>query len=396
MPISTPGIDDSPKSSKEIADLVEIVARIIEGKVVSRNINNFYNSDAIASFYSSTFYMIPIHDYLKRHVAYMELSEGEIIALLINFKRYTLKCPEYPLSIYNIHKILAAIIILTHKFCQDKPFDLQFYAFSAMLHVEEMRILEVEMFSMLECELYICALDYLVYKEFIVNTSKAPAFYSYRKKAYTYTITDEELTELSQLRCQQVQCTQSEPASQFRPSAHSQIVLPIERAYQQEVSSMVFATSVAQQSAVTSQPKYIPQPSFAPQSGYARQLGHSLRSNHVLQPGHAHQRELISTFGVAFLANSIQQPVLASQPEVSLQKEYKSNFVPEYKTESGFEPKDESAVEPKDLYGCQSAVVEQKERKNSLKRSSGMYFFPNKAAIKYESQQEAQSLFPSH
>ena len=92
--------------------------------------------------------------------------------MLVYLDRYIEKQAEVPISNYNIHRLLAVIIYVVHKFHSDEVYKIKYYAIIAGIPNEELKHLEVEFLFLLSFDLIVEPKTYLEYKSTIIAYSK--------------------------------------------------------------------------------------------------------------------------------------------------------------------------------------------------------------------------------
>ncbi|RUR05375.1 cyclin family putative virulence effector [Legionella sp. km772] len=157
MPIDAPWGKHSPKSKEELHDLIELIGHHINSKI--------HKSSRFTKFVAQSASTINLSDYLKRFTQYLDLDETHLLYVMIYLERY-LKWNKDSITALNIHRLIASIMCVGHKFWEDDYFAISDYARIAGITAAEMRVLEIEILFYLKFNLFITTKEYLESKEF--------------------------------------------------------------------------------------------------------------------------------------------------------------------------------------------------------------------------------------
>ncbi len=129
------------------------------GQHVENYVNFFIHPDDEPKEFRRRSYNISISDYLERFATYLSLNEEDMVYISIYFDRFLTKNPT--LTIYNVHLILATIIVVEQKFHEDKLYKMDCYAKVAGSSIQDLIYTEKEILkSWLSYDLVISPKEY--------------------------------------------------------------------------------------------------------------------------------------------------------------------------------------------------------------------------------------------
>lgn len=163
MPLTPNTQTQSRKSSAEMSDLIEVIIHYLN-KDIEKNKTCAINTTIYCAEHIPN---ISIDDYLKRIAKYLELTPSYFILLLIYLSRYLNNNNDF-LHALNSHRLLFSLLLLTHKFIEDKPFSNQYAARTGGISTSEVNSLEIETLYFMGFELYVSKVNYLQVKKDIV------------------------------------------------------------------------------------------------------------------------------------------------------------------------------------------------------------------------------------
>jgi hypothetical protein len=134
-----------------------IVANIILDKIALDSLKE----RTLGRYDSNSVPLISVEDYLLRLMEYLNPKEDSVyVLMLIYLNDYLENKPEQPLTAFNIHRLLAACLLLAYKFSVDNPYKNQYIANLTGLSLNELNNLEVDLLSTLNCNLFVSEDEY--------------------------------------------------------------------------------------------------------------------------------------------------------------------------------------------------------------------------------------------
>lgn len=110
-------------------------------------------------FTSSVIPKISIQAYLDRIYKYIDLNEPCVLSALIYLDRYITQS-GIPITLFEIHRILAVSCMISAKFLKDNYLDNELYAKVAGVSLKEINILEAEFLKVLDFKVFITVAQY--------------------------------------------------------------------------------------------------------------------------------------------------------------------------------------------------------------------------------------------
>lgn len=127
--------------------------KLLEHQVIKKEFAE-EESKKFKCFNSKQVPMISIEDYVRRIVQYSEIEVSTLATSLMYIHRLCSNS-KIKLTSFNVHKIVFVSIFLSIKFNEDEHFKIDYYSQVAGMSVEEIMILELEFFKLVNFNLFI-------------------------------------------------------------------------------------------------------------------------------------------------------------------------------------------------------------------------------------------------
>jgi hypothetical protein len=115
-------------------------------------------------FFSAAIPPISSKDYVLRLHGFAKCSEQSIVVALVLLERALIKyrkvCPAFQYCAVNIHRYLAAALVLANKSLEDRCYTNKFYASVAGLPMAELNALERALINDLDWNIFVAKEDY--------------------------------------------------------------------------------------------------------------------------------------------------------------------------------------------------------------------------------------------
>lgn len=129
----------------------EEVAHVLEKAML--NMQASQASSNLTVFHSRKIPSISIYDFLARIHSFAGCSESCYLMAFIYIDRILQKNPDFMLSMYCIHRLILACVMMAIKFNDDIYYDNAFYAKVGGVTLHEMNCLEVALLSLTQFDL---------------------------------------------------------------------------------------------------------------------------------------------------------------------------------------------------------------------------------------------------
>ena len=115
---------------------------------------------------------ILIQDYLSRLATYMRCSNECFIVALIYIERVHKKEPDFLINSSCIHRLYFTSVVIAAKYLDDVHFKNSYYSKVGGISVAELYILEQQLLSLLNFDLYISEIEYARYAGLLDTTPR--------------------------------------------------------------------------------------------------------------------------------------------------------------------------------------------------------------------------------
>jgi hypothetical protein len=152
--------------SEEQLKLISSISQKLE-KIIENNNYYEYNNDEhnllINAFNSKEFIDIPIYEFLTRIIMYFNCQDSSLIISLIYLDKLIMK--NININKYNIYQILFTCLLISVKYNEDNIYKNNYYSEIIGITLEELNLLEYNLYYLLDFNAYIKNETYEYYKK---------------------------------------------------------------------------------------------------------------------------------------------------------------------------------------------------------------------------------------
>ena len=152
--------------SEEQLKLISSISHKLE-KIIENNNYYEYNNDEhnplINAFNSLEFIDIPIYEFLTRIIMYFNCQDSSLIISLIYLDKLIMK--NININKYNIYQLLFTCLLISVKYNEDNIYKNNYYSEIIGITLEELNLLEYNLYYLLDFNAYIKNETYEYYKK---------------------------------------------------------------------------------------------------------------------------------------------------------------------------------------------------------------------------------------
>ena len=152
--------------SEEQLKLISSISQKLE-KIIENNNYYEYNNDEhnllINAFNSKEFIDIPIYEFLTRIIMYFNCQDSSLIISLIYLDKLIMK--NINTNKYNIYQLLFTCLLISVKYNEDNIYKNNYYSEIIGITLEELNLLEYNLYYLLDFNAYIKNETYEYYKK---------------------------------------------------------------------------------------------------------------------------------------------------------------------------------------------------------------------------------------
>ena len=152
--------------SEEQLKLISSISQKLE-KIIENNNYYEYNNDEhnplINAFNSLEFIDIPIYEFLTRIIMYFNCQDSSLIISLIYLDKLIMK--NININKYNIYQLLFTCLLISVKYNEDNIYKNNYYSEIIGITLEELNLLEYNLYYLLDFNAYIKNETYEYYKK---------------------------------------------------------------------------------------------------------------------------------------------------------------------------------------------------------------------------------------
>ena len=152
--------------SEEQLKLISSISQKLE-KIIENNNYYEYNNDEhnllINAFNSKEFIDIPIYEFLTRIIMYFNCQDSSLIISLIYLDKLIMK--NININKYNIYQLLFTCLLISVKYNEDNIYKNNYYSEIIGITLEELNLLEYNLYYLLDFNAYIKNETYEYYKK---------------------------------------------------------------------------------------------------------------------------------------------------------------------------------------------------------------------------------------
>lgn len=152
--------------SEEQLKLISSISQKLE-KIIENNNYYEYNNDEhnllINAFNSKEFIDIPIYEFLTRIIMYFNCQDSSLIISLIYLDKLIMK--NININKYNIYQILFTCLLISVKYNEDNIYKNNYYSEIIGITLEQLNLLEYNLYYLLDFNAYIKNETYEYYKK---------------------------------------------------------------------------------------------------------------------------------------------------------------------------------------------------------------------------------------
>lgn len=152
--------------SEEQLKLISSISHKLE-KIIENNNYYEYNNDEhnllINAFNSKEFIDIPIYEFLTRIIMYFNCQDSSLIISLIYLDKLIMK--NININKYNIYQLLFTCLLISVKYNEDNIYKNNYYSEIIGITLEELNLLEYNLYYLLDFNAYIKNETYEYYKK---------------------------------------------------------------------------------------------------------------------------------------------------------------------------------------------------------------------------------------
>ena len=152
--------------SEEQLKLISSISQKLE-KIIENNNYYEYNNDEhnplINAFNSKEFIDIPIYEFLTRIIMYFNCQDSSLIISLIYLDKLIMK--NININKYNIYQLLFTCLLISVKYNEDNIYKNNYYSEIIGITLEQLNLLEYNLYYLLDFNAYIKNETYEYYKK---------------------------------------------------------------------------------------------------------------------------------------------------------------------------------------------------------------------------------------
>ena len=152
--------------SEEQLKLISSISHKLE-KIIENNNYYEYNNDEhnplINAFNSKEFIDIPIYEFLTRIIMYFNCQDSSLIISLIYLDKLIMK--NININKYNIYQLLFTCLLISVKYNEDNIYKNNYYSEIIGITLEQLNLLEYNLYYLLDFNAYIKNETYEYYKK---------------------------------------------------------------------------------------------------------------------------------------------------------------------------------------------------------------------------------------
>jgi hypothetical protein len=161
-----------PQTSLSRSQLVETVARILDGMIEER-FGKYVSVDEVPNrtvFHASKLPPISLKDYLNRFATFSNCNEDAFVYALIYLDKVGDNIEDFSLDSFNSHRLILICLVLACKFYDDYYYKNSFYAKIGGVVTEEFNQLEKEfLLNYIQFALYVKVETYAEYYQDLID-----------------------------------------------------------------------------------------------------------------------------------------------------------------------------------------------------------------------------------
>ena len=157
------------KNENLINSISQVLETIIEDNKLLFNYSEIIKKQSKDVFSSRIIPKISIKDYLKRINTYTNIEKNTLIVSLIYIDRLC-RVSKLTLTLYNIHRILFASILISIKYNEDNFYDNKYYSEIAGISLKELNSLEYNFLNLIHFLLYVKDETFKNYESYLDNS----------------------------------------------------------------------------------------------------------------------------------------------------------------------------------------------------------------------------------
>ncbi|CAI9091959.1 OLC1v1027083C1 [Oldenlandia corymbosa var. corymbosa] len=143
--------------------VISLVSAILERVSETNDLNGRFGPQRISVFHGLIRPSISIQSYLDRIFTYANCSPSCLIVAYIYLDRFSEKQPFFPISSFNVHRLIITSVMVSAKFMDDLFYNNAFYAKVGGISTMEMNMLEMDFLFGLGFELNVTPTTFYSY-----------------------------------------------------------------------------------------------------------------------------------------------------------------------------------------------------------------------------------------